>query len=249
MTENLAEPRPVDSGEFRTSDTLQAVDVSLISINRILRLLCSVVDEQFLFEGDIVIASRRETLGLTTAHPRFRWPSRTIVYHVARTLVRPERVAQAIQHLSDHTILRFRRRTDETDYVLFKNGPGCSSFVGKVGGVQFITLSPECAVGNAIHEIGHTAGLWHEHSRADRDDHVTINWDNIAPTYRHNFDQHISDGDDVGEYDYGSIMHYPSNAFALDGSMPTVLPKVAVLIGQRQRLSAGDIAAIVSIYP
>ena len=30
--------------------------------------------------------------------------------------------------------------------------------------------------------------------------------------------QHIADDDDVGAYDYGSIMHYPRNAFSVDGS-------------------------------
>ena len=41
----------------------------------------------------------------------------------------------------------------------------------------------------------------------------------------HNFDQHISDGDDVGTYDYGSIMHYPRDAFSIDGS-DTITPSI-----------------------
>lgn len=100
-----------------------------------------------------------------------------------------------------------------------------------------------CTTGNAIHEIGHTVGLWHEQSREDRDAFVTIHWDKIQPGYEHNFDQHITDGDDIGAYDYGSIMHYPRNAFTVDGS-DTITPLVATAtIGQRTALSAGDIAA------
>jgi hypothetical protein len=59
----------------------------------------------------------------------------------------------------------------------------------------------------------------------------------------HNFDQQISDGDDVGAYDYGSIMHYPRDAFSTDGSDTITPTNAAAAIGQRTALSAGDIAA------
>jgi hypothetical protein len=81
-------------------------------------------------------------------------------------------------------------------------------------GQQTISLGAGCTTGSAIHEIGHAVGLWHEQSREDRDLFVTINWQNIEPGKEHNFDQHITDGDDIGTYDYGSIMHYPRTAFS-----------------------------------
>ena len=73
--------------------------------------------------------------------------------------------------------------------------------------VQVITFVMGCSTGNAIHEIGHAVGCWHEQSREDRDSFVKIIWENIDPNAQHNFNQHINDGYDVGSYDYCSIMH------------------------------------------
>ena len=70
----------------------------------------------------------------------------------------------------------------------------------------------------------------------------------MAALFEHNFDQHITDGDDVGSYDYGSIMHYPREAFALDPGRPTLVTPHGEAIGQRLGLSAGDIAAVAEMY-
>jgi astacin len=90
--------------------------------------------------------------------------------------------------------------------------------------------------------------LWHEQSREDRNNFVRIRYENIETGREHNFNQQIDDGDDIGAYDYGSIMHYGANAFSKNGQ-PTIEPlQSGVTIGQRNGLSAGDIAAIHAIY-
>ena len=66
------------------------------------------------------------------------------------------------------------------------------------------------------------------------------------PGFAHNFDQHILDGTDLGDYDFGSIMHYPRDAFSKNGE-DTIVPKGDHAIGQRQGLSAGDIAGVKNV--
>ena len=111
--------------------------------------------------------------------------------------------------------------------------------VGKRGGRQDITLGNNCGTGNAIHETGHTIGLWHEQSREDRDTFVQIVWANIDPAQQHNFTQHVTDGDDLGAYDYGSIMHYPPTAFSINNQATIIarqpLPPGVVMGSRAQR--------------
>jgi hypothetical protein len=176
---------------------------------------------------------------------QFRWKNNLIPYTIDPNLPDQSRVTDAITHWQDRTPIRFVVRDGtHQDYVVFGPGGGCASSVGRRGGRQDVILGGECSTGNCIHEIGHTVGLWHEQSRRDRDNFITINWASIQPDAKHNFDQHVQDGMDLGAYDYGSIMHYPKNAFTADGN-DTIVPKTAgVQIGQRVKLSDGDIASV-----
>ena len=60
----------------------------------------------------------------------------------------------------------------------------CSSYVGRIGGRQTISVgnadgSIICRHGNIVHEIAHSVGFFHEHSRPDRDDYVNVHWGNV----------------------------------------------------------------------
>lgn len=59
----------------------------------------------------------------------------------------------------------------------------CCSYVGRRGGgPQAISIGKNCdKFGIVAHELGHVVGFWHEHTRPDRDQHVTIIRENIQP--------------------------------------------------------------------
>jgi len=121
-------------------------------------------------------------------------------------------------------LITFVKRDGEEAYVEFIPADGCWSGVGYSGKKQQIGLALGCRVGETVHEIGHMLGLWHEQSRSDRDDYVDIRWCNIQEKHRHNFLKRTKRGEDVGPYDYKSIMHYNWLSFSKNG-LPTIVER------------------------
>ena len=69
-----------------------------------------------------------------------------------------------------------------------------------------------------VHELLHTLGFVHEHTRPDRDDFISINYDNIEPGEEKNFEKRPHGTSDFFEkgsvdtkntpYDVLSLLHY-----------------------------------------
>lgn len=169
-----------------------------------------------------------------------------------------EIVRKAIDDWNSATSLRLFARFDEQaqpDYLVFTKHPrSCSSPIGRQGGPQLVG----CPIGGAgpftpgsvMHEIGHAVGFHHEHCRPDRGNKITINWDNILPDFMFAFCPTPPPGQTIGDYDYGSIMHYPRKAFTGPNGLDTIVPTdESAVIGQRNGLSPFDIEAVNSLCP
>lgn len=221
-----------------------------------------------IFEGDIVLGAVEdiraaaetpseeapERKGIGIVGEQFRWRRGKIAYIVEDDDILRHKVDLAITHWQKHTPLRFIPRTEENeadfdDFISFENNGVCQSHIGRQGGMQSISIGDGCTAGSAIHEIGHAIGLFHEQSRSDRDNFIQLLDANINNAARFNFRKQVQGAEDLGDYDYASIMHYSSKAFSINGQ-PTIIPlQPGVVIGQRNGLSKGDVEAVKKLYP
>lgn len=184
-----------------------------------------------------------------------RWPSGRIPYTIPFDHIARSQILLAIEHINTNTNLCMIPRTNESNYVEFiDNDAFCWSYVGMAGaGRQEVNIANGCGFGEILHEILHAAGMWHEQSRNDRDEYITVFWENIISGREINFQKEGVAITPVGGYDYGSIMHYGPTAFSKN-SLPTISVKSppaspGTTIGQRAVLSSGDIASVAAMYP
>ncbi|GGJ45219.1 M12 family metallopeptidase [Deinococcus roseus] len=208
---------------------------------------------KLMFQGDLMIASDTDhdrisqQAGIVTSRP---WSNKTIPYVIDASLSgQTSLINQAVNQYNSTTNVRWVPRTNQANYVRFFKENGCWSYVGMIGGQQNLSLGDGCySIGTALHEMTHAAGAHHEQSRTDRDQWITINWNNI-PTDWHSQFQIISEAKPYGAYDFYSIMHYG----LYWGNNLAMTPKVAGIdynrVGRGTALTATDVAGINSIYP
>lgn len=229
-----------------------------------------VKDSLLIFEGDIVLGKLADLEAMIPSVGQrgiyndlaALWPNSTIPYVIGPGFS-AQMIGQinfAIDYLNKSTNLCVVPRTNQANFVtLIPTAPSdaCySDWIGMVGGEQFLRLNDVsdgngCWYGNIVHEFLHAAGFWHEQSREDRDNYVDILWQNIiqSPGILAQFDKHITDGQDIGNYDYLSIMHYGHDYFTANGQ-PTIRRENGAidLIGNRAYMSGTDIEAINLLY-
>lgn len=229
------------------------------------------LDSLYILGGDVLLSQEQVaildnpqlvTRGAVMTDPVKFWPNGrgNVSYDFAPDFTFQTQVLQAMDSITNRTGVRFFPRYAETnDYVRFIHGDGNYSQLGRVGGRQYLSLDsslPSWAVrGVAMHELCHALGLFHEQSRADRDNYIEILWNNIKSGKAHNFQTYIHEktpGFDVAEFNFNSIMMYSSDAFGKEvngTTLETIRRKDGKhYASQRRYLADTDVAAIRAIY-
>jgi Astacin (Peptidase family M12A) len=147
------------------------------------------------------------------------WPGGIIPYDISKLTAAQQTVAlRAMQRWTNAGAkLQFIPRTTEVEYVCFTgntNAGNNTSVVGfKKGARADINITAfwwRQGPWMPAHELGHALGFFHEHQRWDRDQFVTIHYENIKPGRASDYDWVPKANWVVSSlpYDYRSIMHY-----------------------------------------
>ncbi|XP_036393814.1 meprin A subunit beta-like [Megalops cyprinoides] len=237
LQETLSMPQP-----FFNVSVLEEIDnLDITKINKDLNLL----------EGDILQSPRRSAI----LGNEYRWTSPVpYVFESGLEMNAKGVILRAFEQFRLKTCMDFKPRDTELNYVSVKKDAGCFSYVGnaRIGG-QILSIGLGCDyLGIVEHEFLHALGFYHEQSRYDRDDYVTIVWENILTGREHNFLKYSKNETTTldTQYDYTSVMHYGKNEFA-NRTGPTIitkLPEFQDVIGQRLEMSQTDVVRLNRLY-
>uniref|UniRef100_A0A1I8JNZ9 Metalloendopeptidase n=1 Tax=Macrostomum lignano TaxID=282301 RepID=A0A1I8JNZ9_9PLAT len=145
-----------------------------------------------IIEGDIMISQTHQSQMLNgqaaaASAASIYWPNGTVYYSLSvdYTASEADYIESSLQELQLYvgSAVQFKRVSpgEAADYIEVYSGSGCSSFVGRQTGPQWLSLQRGVCLQKYIiqHEFMHALGFWHEQSRADRDHSVVIWWSNI----------------------------------------------------------------------
>ncbi len=245
---------PVNEDEFLVCELLVKLDLNKADAN------------SGLIEFDIIPDIQNK--GIVNAPKNKLWELATIHYHIeGHRQVQGgvmlgfereedlEKIRYALNDFSartgilfiEHPSLEALKLESEDGIKIIRGFSGGSSHLGKQGGIQTVKLPSGLEQSVTQHEIGHALGLLHEFKRSDRDQYVTILWENIPERIHRQFELDPT-ALDCGEFDLESIMMYGSFEVKKD----TTSPEMTLLNGgtfeRSLTLSEGDIKTIQTLY-
>lgn len=252
----IISPRKQSPDEDEIAVHLQGANGDLIITS------VTIVDDLIIAHGDIIVGQisnmddfieRSENGGpLILPAPKL-WDEAIIPYVIDADLSNATEVKLAITTMNKKTNVTWKLRGNEKDFVRFKTGKlHCYSPLGRLGGEQKISLSPSCMKGAIMHEMIHTMGLLHEQNREDRDEYITILWENIDSKNHLQFQKIFNKLIDVThfKFDYKSIMLYKQDAFSkYSGDLSIVRVDGDTYYPSKNSLSSGDLKKLSVLYP
>lgn len=224
------------------------------------------------FSGDMIfskefieeISANSNARSAVAASTNLYWPNKKVFYMFypfCFSTQEENTIKDALNEISGAASISFELNgsaTIQERIVFMRSHVDNTSFspIGKQSNKpNNIQLAPNVVVqkGNVIHEVLHSLGFFHEHSRTDRDNYITIIEENIEPDFLYAFDTFIDkgySGYNLGTFDFNSIMLYGSfNGFEINSSQPSITRKDGTTFSkQRSGLSNGDIAGLNYIY-
>jgi hypothetical protein len=212
----------------------------------------------YILNGDIIVGSiGQKLLSYRITNTDYRWPNASLPVIIDASIYmngKGDELHEAIRFFNEKTKLCIVPRTTERDYIRVSFSTdrsfAGSSAVGKQGGEQVLLLTPTADTATVLHEMMHAAGFYHEQGREDRDKFIHIFLDNVDPENRFNFQ--TEGGTTHGGYDFCSIMHYDTKAFAKNPTLATIIcinpENCPTCIGRSKELTGQDLLGIDQFY-
>ncbi|CAB3399069.1 unnamed protein product [Caenorhabditis bovis] len=227
---------PQQSIRFKPRDRIKSEGDTLPQVNKNAGL------NDILYQGDMVLTEEQiKTILEENSESRVKrqayrdryYPSTTwgssVYYYYDRSATNKMITAfeAAVAFWQNNTCINMYQSSTALNRIRVFKGSGCYSYVGRITGVQDLSLGQGCdEFGTAAHELGHALGFFHTQSRFDRDNYISINYANIKASYMDQFDKESSATNyNYGmPYDYGSIMQYGASS-ASSNDQPTMIAR------------------------
>jgi hypothetical protein len=203
---------------------------------------------------DTTSTQHHRALNINTGYWKERSGGKVIVPYTIDTSVFSAddraKIDKAMRYLEGGTgSVMFVPRVTQSHYItVVRRDGGCYKF-GGTGGVVIVNLASGCMSDGTIqHELIHALGLGHEQTRPDRDQYVTILWDNIEERYKGQYQLNGGSTTLGSPYDYRSVMHYKDFYFQRAVGLKTMLPKGGNTISPADKATDLDIKKLKLLY-